>query len=638
MRDAKNRLKHAAMRYNPVVEISDRKYIVLATQMHNLFIHTAMKKNREYLENLRKVMSEKGIDLCVISGTDPHQSELPPMHWRGREWLTGFWSENGTNGTAVVTQQDALCWTDSRYFIQATAQLEGTGFKMMKEDGPDAVDLIDWVTEHTSAGQRVGIDGMTFSVSYVQRLEQELNDNGVTLNTDFPVFDFIYPERPSRPANKLFIHDEKIVGMTVAEKVDAVMTEVKAELANAILVSALDDIAWITNVRTANDIAYSPIFVSYLYLDNKMRVLFVDADKVTDEVLAHLEKYNIETRPYDSVREFVENLPKETRLLIDPDKTARGVYDHIGCTTVFGGAGVARLKSIKNSTMLENLAKAMEKDGVALTKFFMMVEREYPEGKLTELELSRRLRALRLADPTCVDESFAPILGWNEHGAIVHYEATEESDISVKGDGLLLVDSGGQYMSGTTDITRTVALGTPTEEQKHDFTLVMKGHIALSNAVFPAGTTGHQLDVLARQFLWKEGKAYYHGTGHGVGFFINVHEGPQNIRLNINPTPLEPGMVTSNEPGLYLEGRYGIRCENLVATEKYKVTDFGEFLHFVPMTLFPFDRNLFQLEIMTPDEIKWVDDYHKQVRDRLTPLLSAEEAAWLASKTEPLGK
>ncbi|MDE6006678.1 MAG: aminopeptidase P family protein [Muribaculaceae bacterium] len=596
-----------------------------------------MKKNYDYLQSLRKVMKDKGIDACIISGTDPHQSELPPHHWRGREWLTGFESENGTNGTVVVTADEALCWTDSRYFIQAEAQLKDTGFKMMKEDGPEAVDLIDWVTEHTNSGQTVGIDGMTFSVAYAQRIQQELNDNGVKLDTDFTPFDIIYPDRPERPKNKLFVHDEKIVGQDVDSKIADVLTQVKEELANAILISALDDVAWTTNLRAAGDINFSPMFVGFLYLDEKgTRVLFIDKEKLTKEVEGHLEKYHITVEPYDSVKDFVAGLPKETRLLLDPEKTARGIYDHVGCTPVFGGDGVAKLKSIKNATMIANLATAMEKDGVALTRFFMMVEKEYPTGKLTEVELGKRLRALRLADKTCVDESFSPILGWNEHGAIVHYEATPETDIAIEGDGLLLVDSGGQYIYGTTDITRTVALGTPTAEQRHDFTLVMKGHIALSNAVYPAGTTGHQLDVLARQFLWKEGKAYYHGTGHGVGYFINCHEGPQNIRLNINPTPLEPGMITSNEPGLYLEGRYGIRCENLVVTEKYETTEFGEFLHFHPMTLFPFDLRLFETEIMSEEEIKWVNDYHKLVRDRLTPLLNDEEAAWLAEKTKEL--
>lgn len=595
-----------------------------------------MKKQQEYLARMRQAMREHGIDACVVSGTDPHQSELPAMHWRGREWLTGFESANGTNGTAVVLQDDALCWTDSRYFLQATEQLKDTGFRMMEEDGPNAVDLVDWLVEHTHSGQTVGIDGMTFSISYAQRLEQELGDNGVKLNTEFPVFDYIYPDRPTRPMNPLFVHDENIVGVTTDTKMKAIMVEVKPELANAILLSSLDDIAWATNLRAANDIAYSPVFVAFLYIDNERRVLFIDREKLTDEVKAHLQKYHIEVQPYDSVTGFVAGLPKETRLLLDPEKTARGIYDHVGCSVVFGGSAVAKLKSIKNESMIRSIRTAMLKDGVALTRFFMLVEREYPKGELTEIGLARELRSLRLADPTCVDESFASIIGWNGHGAIVHYEPTEESSSDIKGDGLLLVDSGGQYTFGTTDITRTVALGTPTEEQKHDFTLVMKGHIALSNAIFPAGTTGHQLDVLARQFLWREGKAYYHGTGHGVGFFINCHEGPQNIRLNANPTPLEPGMLQSDEPGIYLADRYGIRCENLILCVPDTVTEFGQFLKFEPLTLFPFDLRLFQTEIMTPEEIKWVNDYHARVREALTPLLSPEEAAWLADKTREL--
>ncbi len=595
-----------------------------------------MKKQQEYLARMRQAMREHGIDACVVSGTDPHQSELPAMHWRGREWLTGFESANGTNGTAVVLQDDALCWTDSRYFLQATEQLKDTGFRMMEEDGPNAVDLVDWLVEHTHSGQTVGIDGMTFSISYAQRLEQEFGDNGVKLNTEFPVFDYIYPDRPTRPMNPLFVHDENIVGVTTDTKMKAIMEEVKPELANAILLSSLDDIAWATNLRAANDIAYSPVFVAFLYIDNERRVLFIDREKLNDEVKAHLQKYHIEVQPYDSVTGFVAGLPKETRLLLDPEKTARGIYDHVGCSVVFGGSAVAKLKSIKNESMIRSIRTAMLKDGVALTRFFMLVEREYPKGELTEIGLARELRSLRLADPTCVDESFASIIGWNGHGAIVHYEPTEESSSDIKGDGLLLVDSGGQYTFGTTDITRTVALGTPTEEQKHDFTLVMKGHIALSNAIFPAGTTGHQLDVLARQFLWREGKAYYHGTGHGVGFFINCHEGPQNIRLNANPTPLEPGMLQSDEPGLYLADRYGIRCENLILCVPDTVTEFGQFLKFEPLTLFPFDIRLFQTEIMTPEEIKWVNDYHARVREALTPLLSPEEAAWLADKTREL--
>lgn len=582
------------------------------------------------------MMSDAGIYTLIVSGTDPHQSELPPAHWRDREWLTGFTSTNGTNGTAVIQADKALCWTDSRYFLQATDQLQGTGFSMMEEDGPNAVNLVDWVTENTPKGAVVAIDGSTFSIAQAQRMEQEFNDNGIRLRTDFAPFDQLNPQRPMRPMNPLFVHDEKIVGETVDSKVNRVLAEVKGELANAVMLSSLDDIAWVTNLRTAGDINYSPIFVAYLYLSDEQRVLFVDSQKLTPEVSEHLSKYMIETRPYDSVFEFVKGLRKATRLLLDPEKTSRAMYDNLGCTPVFGGAGVAKLKSVKNDSQLCALDKAMEKDGVALTKFFMYIEENLPSGKLTEVGLGKVLRDLRMSDPDCVDESFASIIGFNGHGAIVHYEATEESDVTVEGNGLLLVDSGGQYKCGTTDITRTVAIGNPSKSMKHDFTLVLKGHIALARAIFPAGTTGHQLDVLARQFLWAEGKAYYHGTGHGVGFFINCHEGPQNIRLNANPTPLEQGMITSNEPGIYLADRYGIRLENLIETVPAMTTEFGQFLKFRTATLFPFDTTLVQTEILSDDELDWLNDYHSQVRARLLPLLDENEQDWITRKTQPL--
>ncbi len=595
-----------------------------------------IKKNPEYIARLRKLMADHGIDAVVVSNTDPHQSELPPAHWRGREWLTGLWSENGTNGIAVVTQSDALVWTDSRFFIQAARQLPDTGFSMMPLDGPDAVDINDWLVEHLQAGQTVGIDGMTFSISYAQRLEQELSDNGIILNDNFPIFDHIYPERPARPKNRLFIHDEKIVGETVASKMARILAETKAELANAVMLSALDDIAWATNLRTAGDIAFSPIFVAYLYISENEKVLFIDPEKLDAAVEAFLRGYGIATRPYDEVCDFVGRLPKETRMLIDPAVTSRGLYDHVACTPVFGGAGIAKLKSIKTDNMLANLSIAMEKDGVALVRFFMMVEREFPDHKLTELELGKRLRELRLADDSCVDESFAPIIGWNGNGALAHYEATEETNATLDSDGILLVDSGGQYIYGTTDITRTVALGTPTAEQKRDFTLATKGTIALARIKFPTGTRGSQLDVLARQFLWNDAKAYYHGTGHGVGFFINCHEGPQSIRTQENPVTLEPGMILSDEPAFYNEGRYGIRTENLMVVEPWVSNQYGNFLQFKTVTLFPIDLRLFDKSLMTPEEIDWVNAYHEMVRRRLTPLLTPAEAAWLASKPLPL--
>lgn len=592
------------------------------------------KIERIRLEELRKAMSHNNIDCTIINSTDPHQSEIPPDHWRGREWLTGFKSENGTNGIAVVTRDKAYVWTDNRFFIQARRQLEGTGFEMMPMDGPEAVDMTGWIASNLKAGDTVGIDGMTFSVEEAQRIEEELAEKGIKLRTDFYQFDRIWPDRPPRPLNKLFIHDEKLVGESTESKIRRVLTTVEKTGANAILISALDDIAWITNLRTAGDISFSPMYVSYLYLDKKGRkVLFTDEEKADSDVKDYLNHNGIVILPYDDITRYVANLPKETKLLTDPTLTAIGIFDYIACEVIFGGKDVAKLKSVKNETMLRNWRTAMEKDGVALVKLFKWIDEEFPKGKLTEMKIARKLRELRLADADCVDESFAAIVGWNEHGAIVHYEPSDETDVPVNERGILLIDSGGQYKQGTTDITRTVALGgDPTSEERHDFTLVLKGNIALSRAIFPKGTRGAQLDILARQFLWNEGKAYYHGTGHGVGFFINCHEGPVQIRMNEIPVALEPGMVISNEPGLYIEGRYGIRSENLLAVEKWKDTEFGEFYRFNVLTLFPFDKKLIDFGMLTAEERDWLEDYHKEVWDRLSPLLNDEEKEWLQSE------
>lgn len=592
------------------------------------------KIERVRLDELRKAMSHNNIDCTIINSTDPHQSEIPPAHWRGREWLTGFKSENGTNGIAVVTRDKAYVWTDNRFFIQARQQLEGTGFEMMPMDGPEAVDMTGWIASNLKVGDTVGIDGMTFSVEEAQSIEEELAEKGIKLRTDFYQFDRIWPDRPPRPLNKLFIHDEKLVGESTESKIRRVLTTVEKTGANAILISALDDIAWITNLRTAGDISFSPMYVSYLYLDTKGRkVLFTDEEKADSDVKDYLNHNGIVLLPYDDITMYVANLPEETKLLTDPTLTAIGIFDHIACEVIFGGKDVAKLKSVKNETMLRNWRTAMEKDGVALVKLFKWTDEEFPKGKLTEMKIARKLRELRLADADCVDESFAAIVGWNEHGAIVHYEPSDETDVPVNERGILLIDSGGQYKQGTTDITRTVALGgDPTSEERHDFTLVLKGNIALSRAIFPKGTRGAQLDILARQFLWNEGKAYYHGTGHGVGFFINCHEGPVQIRMNEIPVALEPGMVISNEPGLYIEGRYGIRSENLLAVEKWKDTEFGEFYRFNVLTLFPFDKKLIDFGMLTAEERDWLEDYHKEVWDRLSPLLNDEEKEWLLDK------
>lgn len=591
------------------------------------------KIEKKRLEALRNAMAEQGIDCCIINSTDPHQSEIPPAHWRGREWLTGFKSENGTNGIAVVTKDRAYVWTDNRFFIQARQQLEGTGFEMMPMDGPEGVDLVGYVAEMMPKDSVVAIDGMTFSSADAENMREAFEEAGLHFATDFPMFDYIWPDRPSQPLNPLFIHDEQMVGETVDSKISRILKKVEKTGADAILMSALDDIAWATNLRSAGDVAFSPTFPAYLFLDKEgTRILFINEDKLTDEVREFLKKYNIEIRGYDEAPGFAGSLPPTTCVLIDPVLTSITIAEAIP-TTLEGGKEVAKLKSVKNETMLSHWRTAMEKDGVALVKFFKWIEEEFPKGELTEMKLAHKLRALRLADPDCVDESFAAIIGWNGHGAIVHYEPSDETDVPVKGQGILLVDSGGQYKQGTTDITRTIALGgEPTKEQKHNFTLVLKGMIALARATFPKGTRGAQLDILARQYLWNEGKAYYHGTGHGVGFFINCHEGPMQIRMNEIPVALEPGMVMSNEPGLYIEGKYGLRCENMLAIELWKSNEFGDFYRFRNLTLFPFDKTLIENEILTPEETAWLEDYNREVYDRLSPLLSAEEADWLKNK------
>lgn len=596
--------------------------------------YTTMEKiEKKRLEALRKAMAEQDIDCCIINSTDPHQSEIPPAHWRGREWLTGFKSENGTNGIAVITKDDAYVWTDNRFFIQARQQLDGTGFEMMPMDGPEGVDLVGYVAEKMPKDSVVAIDGSTFSSSDAEEMRETFEEAGLHFATDFPMFDYIWPDRPEQPLNPLFIHDEEIVGETVDSKIERIMKEVEKEGADAILMSALDDIAWATNLRTAGDVAFSPVFPAYLYLDREgNRILFINEEKLNVEVRDFLNKYGIETRGYDETLSFAESIPADTCVLIDPSLTSVTIAQAIP-TVLEGGKGVARLKSVKNETMLRHWRTAMEKDGVALVRLFKWIDEEFPKGTLTEMSIARKLRECRLADPDCVDESFAAIVGWNAHGAIVHYEPSDETDVPVTGKGLLLIDSGGQYRQGTTDITRTIALGgEPTEEQRHDFTLVLKGMIALARATFPKGTRGAQLDILARQYLWNEGKAYYHGTGHGVGFFINCHEGPAQIRMNEIPATLEPGMVMSDEPGLYIEDGYGIRCENMLAVELWKSNEFGDFYHWRNLTLFPFDRTLIEEGILSEEEKVWLADYNKEIWERLSPLLSEEERIWLKEK------
>ena len=446
----------------------------------------------------------------------------------------------------------------------------------------------------------------------------------------------MWSDRPSLPECKIIIHEEKYAGEAVNSKIEKVLAKVASQGADSIFVSALDEIAWVLNIRS-RDVNCNPVATSFLYLSPKGSTLFINEAKLSDESIQHLANSNVATAPYDSINEFLSNRPEDEKILIDIPHTAFAILPMIGKRIVKGVSPIALLKSIKNETQIEGTRNAMIRDGVALVKLFMDIESRLTNGeKLSEVEVGNLAAKYRNEGELYFDESFDPIAGFGAHGAIVHYSATAESDATLTADNMFLLDSGGQYFDGTTDITRTVSLGNTTTQQKRDFTLVMKGHIAVGSMIFPAGTRGAQLDALARQFLWKDGLSYLHGTGHGVGHFLNVHEGPQSIRLNENPATLMPGMITSNEPGVYREGEYGIRCENLVLTVPAFSTEFGEFYKFETLTLFPFDLKLFDTTIMSDEEIAWINDYHAMVRERLTPHLNAEQAAWLEAKTAKL--
>lgn len=587
------------------------------------------------IEALRHIMRAESIDAVIFPQTDPHQSEYIADHWQVRRFLSGF---TGSAGSLVVTETDAFIWTDSRYFIQASEQLEGSGIGLMKEGLPGTPSIEEWLAENLPAGSTVGVNGMVYSLTAATSLRDTLQRNGIGLNTDFDPVDALWTDRPQLPDDPVFVHDEKFAGEPASSKISRVMDGVVANGCEAIFISALDEIAWVLNIRSS-DVPCNPVATSFLYLSADCKVLFINEDKIDETVRRHLADCDIDIEPYDAVARYLALLPANGRVLTEPSRTACTLASVLGSRAVSGHSPVAMLKAIKNRTQLEGTRAAMIRDGAALVDTVMEIERKLASGeKVTEIDVDAIATKFRAAQELYFDNSFETIAGYGPHGAIVHYTATPESDAVLEPHGLLLIDSGAQYLDGTTDITRTIALGTPTSEEKRDFTLVIKGHIALGSAVFPAGTRGDQLDVLARQFLWREGLSYLHGTGHGVGHFLNVHEGPQSIRLNHNDTPLVPGMITSNEPGLYRERIHGIRCENLVLTvPAMSSPEYGEFLRFETLTLFPFDRKLFDLGIMTDEEIAWVNNYHADVRSKLTPALSGDAARnWLYSATEPL--
>lgn len=584
------------------------------------------------LDAFRDEMKKAGIAAAIIPQTDAHLGEYIASHWQVRRWLSGF---TGSAGTLVITSTEALLWTDSRYFLQAGEQLEGTGIQLMKEGLPETPSITQWLIGHLVKGQTVGIDGLLFSASDADALGASLRKHGLELNTAFAPIDNIWTDRPELPDNPVFIHDVKYAGRTASDKIHDVLALTAQQGAEALLVTDLSEIAWVLNIRS-NDVHCTPVATAFLYLAPAGSTLFIKEEKIDETVEGYLAENGVTIAPYTSVTNFLSTLNDE-KVLYEPGRTAARLRDALGGNGVPGASPIFTLKAAKNSVQIEGERRAMENDGAALVGAFMEIERRLRTGEpLTEMDVDALLIEYRSKQPEFFEPSFDTIAGYGPHGAIVHYTADEHSNATIEPHGLLLIDSGAQYLYGTTDITRTIALSTPTEQERHDFTLVMKGHIALAQAIFPEGTRGGQLDVLARQFLWKEGLSYLHGTGHGVGHFLSVHEGPQSIRLNDVPYALVPGMITSNEPGLYLAGVHGIRCENLILTVPAFTTEFGNFYRFETLTLFPFDRQLFDKSMMTAEEISWVNGYHQEVRARLTPHLTPEQAEWLREKTEAL--
>lgn len=583
------------------------------------------------LEAMRDAMRRVKVSAVIIPGTDPHQSEYVNPHWKVRDWITGF---TGSNGTAVVTLNSAGLWTDSRYFLQAADQLQDSGFDLHKEDIPGEATITEWLAEEMNDDEILAVDGRLFSLNKANQLEEFCGANGLRFATDFAPADTIWENRPARPMSKAFVHDIKYAGESAENKIERVLEQVENMGADAIFMPALDEIAWTLNIRGA-DVECNPLVVSYLYLSQDDKVLFVDAEKIDAEVAAYLDGIGVSVVAYDEVQDYLKKKVKpSTTVLLDPNQVSDTLGRALECYKVYAKSPVAPLKAIKNEVQIAGTRNAMERDGAALVRLWKWIEENAGTGKITEVDVANKAIECRSVSELYRGESFGMIAGYKEHGAIVHYSAKPETASALKAEGLLLVDTGAQYLDGTTDITRTMSLGNPTESERHDYTLVLKGHLALGRAKFPVGTRGSQLDALARIYQWNEMMTYLHGTGHGVGHFLGVHEGPQNIRLNENPTTLKPGMITSNEPGLYKAGQYGIRTENLVLTVPAGHSEeFGDFLKFETLTLFPYDTNLIDLSMLSREEIEQVNAYHDEVRNRLTPYLNEEEQAWLNKRT-----
>lgn len=587
------------------------------------------------LARLRELMNREHLSAFIFPSTDAHQSEYVADHWRGREWISGF---NGSAGTAVVTMKSAALWTDSRYFLAAEEQLEGTEYQLMRLKMEGTPTIAEWLGKELQNVQspEVGLDGMVNSYNYVKDLIYSLRKlGGITLRTNLDPLEQIWENRPSLPANPVEIQPLEYAGETLASKVVRIRKSLRELHADGMLVSALDDIAWTLNLR-GTDVHCNPVFVSYLLIESDKVSLFVDDNKLSPEVKQYLQDNQVSLYNYNKVEKCLESY-SEYNILLDGDETSYYLWKTVKCQEIVAAASpIPTMKAVKNKAEIEGYRSAMLKDGVAMVKFLKWLKPAVEAGGQTEISIDEKLTSLRAEQKLFRDISFDTIAGYAQHGAIVHYEATPETDVVLKPEGLILIDSGAQYQDGTTDITRTIALGAVSEEMKHIYTLVLKAHIQLELVKFPDGASGTQLDAVGRECMWREGYNFLHGTGHGVGSYLCVHEGPHQIRMEWMPTPLRAGMTLTDEPGLYLAGKFGVRIENTVLISDYMSTEFGKFLQIEPLTLCPIDTTPIDVDMLLPEEIDWLNAYHHSVYEKLSPFLDEEEKIWLENATKPI--
>ena len=590
------------------------------------------------LEDLREVMRREHLAACIFPSTDPHQSEYVADHWKGREWISGF---NGSAGTAVVTLTAAALWTDSRYFLAAEEQLKGTEYQLMKLKIEGTPTVAEWIGRECGPGAEVAVDGMVNATNAVRDLIGDLRkQGGITLRTNFDPLKLIWKDRPAIPENPVEIYPLEYAGEATHDKIGRIRRALRERHADGMLMAALDDIAWTLNLR-GTDVHCNPVFVSYLLISSQTVTLYINKVKLPADVLAYLKAEGVKVEDYDQVENGLKAY-FEYNILLDPDEVNYRLYEVVrskgqqnGCAKteiVEAESPVKRMKTVKNATEIAGFRSAMLKDGIAMVKFLYWLSGYIgkPEiSELTEIAIDEKLTSLRAEQPLYRDISFDTIAGYGSHAAIVHYEATPETDVPLQPKGMLLLDSGAQYLDGTTDITRTIALGPLTDLEKHIYTLVLKGHIQIELCKFPSGSSGTQIDILARKDMWREGLNYLHGTGHGVGTYLNVHEGPHQFRMEWKPAPLVAGMTITDEPGIYLPDRCGARTENTLLIVPYKETEFGKFLQFESLTLCPIDKSPIIKEMLLQEEVDWLNDYHRHVAETLSPYLSEDEAEWL---------